>query len=83
MEIWRGRYSTIVAARGRPSAVLLQNKIKLLDRKSTLLKFWGEDNRFNARRMNVYITRLHKFLKSEPSIVRQSIREQGYKLAEI
>jgi len=63
--------------------LLLQNKNKLLDRKSALLKLWGEDNRFNARSMDVYITRLRKFLKSEPSIVIQSIRGQGYKLAEI
>lgn len=63
--------------------LLLQNKNKLLDRKSALLKLWGEDNRFNARSMDVYITRLRKFLRSEPSIVIQSIRGQGYKLAEI
>jgi len=63
--------------------LLLQNKNKLLDRKSALLKLWGEDNRFNARSMDVYITRLRKFLKSEPSIVIQSVRGQGYKLAEI
>jgi two-component system response regulator TrcR len=63
--------------------LLLQNKNQLLDRKSALLKLWGEDNRFNARSMDVYITRLRKFLKEEPLLVIQSIRGQGYKLAEI
>ncbi|MBS7565375.1 response regulator transcription factor [Mucilaginibacter sp. Bleaf8] len=63
--------------------LLLQSKNKLLDRKSALLQLWGEDNRFNARSMDVYITRLRKFLKPEPSFVIQSIRGQGYKLAEI
>lgn len=62
--------------------LLLQNKNKLLDRKSALLKLWGEDNRFNARSMDVYITRLRKFLKSEASISILSIRAQGYKLVE-
>ncbi|WP_454803196.1 response regulator transcription factor [Mucilaginibacter phyllosphaerae] len=62
--------------------LLLQNKNKLLDRRSALLKLWGEDNRFNARSMDVYITRLRKFLKHEPSISIQSIRGQGYKLVE-
>ncbi|TWR24986.1 response regulator transcription factor [Mucilaginibacter achroorhodeus] len=62
--------------------LLLQNKNKLLDRKSALLKLWGEDNRFNARSMDVYIIRLRKFLKSEPSISIKSIRAQGYKLIE-
>jgi len=63
--------------------LLLQNKNQLLDRKSALLKLWGEDNRFNARSMDVYITRLRKFLKAEPLLVIQSIRGQGYKLTEI
>ena len=62
--------------------LLLESKNKLLDRKSALLKLWGEDNRFNARSMDVYITRLRKFLKYEPSISIQSIRGQGYKLVE-
>ncbi|MCQ6958585.1 response regulator transcription factor [Mucilaginibacter aquariorum] len=62
--------------------LLLQNKNNLLDRRSALLKLWGEDNRFNARSMDVYITRLRKFLKHEPSISIQSIRGQGYKLVE-
>ncbi|GAB2698670.1 response regulator transcription factor [Mucilaginibacter koreensis] len=63
--------------------LLLQNKNRLLDRRMALLKIWGEDNRFNARSMDVYITRLRKFLKTEPSLVIQSIRGQGYKLAEV
>ncbi|WDF57230.1 response regulator transcription factor [Mucilaginibacter sp. KACC 22063] len=63
--------------------LLIQNKNRLLDRRTALLKLWGEDNRFNARSMDVYITRLRKFLKDEPSLVIQSVRGQGYKLAEI
>jgi len=63
--------------------LLLQNKNSLLDRKTALLKLWGEDNRFNARSMDVYVTRLRKFLKTEPVINIQSIRGQGYKLTEI
>jgi len=62
--------------------LLLHHKNKLLDRKTALLKLWGEDNRFNARSMDVYITRLRKFLKDERSISIQSIRGQGYKLME-
>lgn len=63
--------------------MLLQHKNQLLDRKTALLKLWGEDNRFNARSMDVYITRLRKFLKDEPSIFIQSIRGQGYKLTQV
>jgi two-component system response regulator TrcR len=63
--------------------LLIQHKNQLLDRRTALLQLWGEDNRFNARSMDVYITRLRKFLKSGSSLQIQSIRGQGYKLIEI
>lgn len=63
--------------------LLIQYKNQLLDRRTALLQLWGEDNRFNARSMDVYITRLRKFLKSGSSLEIQSIRGQGYKLIEM
>ncbi len=63
--------------------LLIKNKNDLLERRDALLKLWGEDNRFNARSMDVYITRLRKFLLNDPSLEILSIRGQGYKLVEI
>jgi two-component system response regulator TrcR len=63
--------------------LLIKHKNTLLDRRSALLQLWGEDSRFNARSMDVYITRLRKFLKNEPGIEIQSVRGQGYKLVEL
>ncbi len=50
----------------------------LLDRKTALLKLWGEDTVFNARSMDVYITRLRKFLKGDSSLEIVNSRGQGY-----
>ncbi|RZM27986.1 MAG: response regulator transcription factor [Pedobacter sp.] len=62
--------------------LLITYKNELLDRRTALLQLWEEDNRFNARSMDVYITRLRKFLKSESSLEILSIRGQGYKLVD-
>lgn len=62
--------------------LLLENKNSLLERRSTLLKIWGDDSQFHSRTMDVYITRLRKYFKYDPSIQILSIRGQGYKLIE-
>jgi two-component system response regulator TrcR len=60
--------------------LLIENKNELLDRETALLKIWGDDNPFNARSMDVYISRLRKYLVSDPSVRILNIRGYGYKL---
>jgi two-component system response regulator TrcR len=61
--------------------LLLQlNRNEVLDRKTTLLKLWGDDNFFNARNMDVYISKLRKKLLNDPSVEIVNIRGFGYKL---
>ena len=47
----------------------------ILDRNYALKKIWGDDSYFNGRSMDVYITKLRKHLKPDPSI--QIINEHG------
>lgn len=61
---------------------LIQNKNKVVDRKSVLLKLWGEDSFFNGRSMDVYIVKLRKYLAHDPSLNIINIRGFGYKLVE-
>lgn len=61
---------------------LVQHKNRLLDRKATLLKLWGDDNFFNARNMDVYIARLRKHLAHDPSLSIINVRGFGFKLIE-
>lgn len=60
--------------------LLMENKNQLLDRKTALLKIWGEDNMFNTRSMDVYITRLRKYLSEDTSVQILNVRGFGYKL---
>jgi DNA-binding response OmpR family regulator len=61
-------------------SLLVQNKNQVLDRKAVLLKLWGDDNFFNTRTMDVFITKLRKHLQKDPAIEIINIRGLGYKL---
>lgn len=63
-------------------SLLLEHKNSLLDRRVALLKIWGDDSPFHARTMDVYITRLRKHFRHDPSIQILNIRGKGYKLLE-
>jgi len=60
--------------------LLLLHKNNLLDRKSALMKLWGDDNLHHGRTMDVYITKLRKHLQSDPTIEIINVRGLGYKL---
>lgn len=55
--------------------LLNKNSNSILDRNYALKKIWGDDSYFNGRSMDVYITKLRKHLKPDPSI--QIINEHG------
>ena len=52
----------------------------VLERNYALKAIWNEDNYFNARSMDVYITKLRKILREDPSIEIINIHGAGYKL---
>lgn len=59
---------------------LIKNKNQVLDRSFILKKLWGDDDFFNARSMDVFITKLRKKLKEDSSIQIINVRGYGYKL---
>jgi DNA-binding response OmpR family regulator len=59
---------------------LLQNKNQVLDRSKVLKELWGDDDFFNARSMDVFITKLRKKLKKDENIQIVNVRGFGYKL---
>ncbi|HSH20767.1 MAG TPA: response regulator transcription factor [Draconibacterium sp.] len=60
--------------------LLCQNANKILERNYALRSIWIDDNYFNARSMDVYITKLRKHLKDEPSVEIINVHGKGYKL---
>lgn len=59
---------------------LTQRKNEILDRSFILNKLWGDDDFFNARSMDVFISKLRKKLKKDQNIQIINIRGYGYKL---
>ena len=60
--------------------LLCNNANQVLERNFALRTIWIDDNYFNARSMDVYITKLRKYLKEDPSIEIMNIHGTGYKL---
>ncbi|MFT3737519.1 MAG: response regulator transcription factor [Breznakibacter sp.] len=60
--------------------LLCNNANKVLERNFALKTIWVDDNYFNARSMDVYITKLRKHLKDEPNIEIINVHGKGYKL---
>ena len=60
---------------------LLSNKTnELLPREYALKAIWIDDNYFNARSMDVYITKLRKHLNEDPAVEILNVHGKGYKL---
>lgn len=55
---------------------------QLIDRNSTLQKIWKDDSYFAARSMDVYITRLRKYLREDPSVKIINVHGVGFKLTQ-
>ena len=52
----------------------------VLDKKTLLSTLWGEESFFTARTLDVFITRLRKYLSDDPEVRIINIRGIGYKL---
>jgi DNA-binding response OmpR family regulator len=60
--------------------LLCRHGNEILERNFALKTIWTDDNYFNARSMDVYITRLRKYLKKDPSVKILNVHGRGYKL---
>lgn len=60
--------------------LLCLNQNNVLDRTVALKSIWNDDSYFNSRSMDVYITKLRKYLKEDPAIEIMNIHGQGFRL---
>ncbi len=60
--------------------LLCKNMNDVLRRDLALKTIWGEDSYFTTRSMDVFITKLRKYLKDDPSIEIENIHGTGYRL---
>ena len=60
--------------------LLSENRNKVIERSLVLNLIWGDDNYFNGRSLDVFITKLRKYLKHDESISINNIHGVGFKL---
>jgi DNA-binding response OmpR family regulator len=60
--------------------LLVENKNQLLTREVALKSVWGDDDYFIGRSMDVFIAKLRKYLKDDPSISITNVHGTGFKL---
>jgi DNA-binding response OmpR family regulator len=60
---------------------LLASEInKLVNRSHALKQIWGDDSYFNARSMDVYLSKIRKILKDDPRVQIITVHGEGFKL---
>lgn len=60
--------------------LLCQKMNDVLDRNFALRVIWQDDNYFNGRSMDVYIAKIRKYLKEDPSVELINVHGKGFKL---
>lgn len=61
--------------------LLCDNMNKVLERAYALRVIWSESNYFSARSMDVYIVRLRRYLREDPSVIITNEHGKGYRLS--
>jgi len=60
--------------------LLYRHRNRTLDRSRALLDLWGDDSYHNGRSMDVFISRLRKYLSADDSIEIRTVHGQGFRL---
>jgi DNA-binding response OmpR family regulator len=53
---------------------------EVLTREEALLNIWNDDNYFNGRSMDVFLSKIRKYLKDDPHVEIINVHGRGYKL---
>jgi len=60
--------------------LLCLKKNDVLTREVALLKIWHDDNYFTGRSMDVFLSKLRKYLRDDPKVEIVNVHGKGYKL---
>lgn len=78
--IYKGKPTKLTTKESELLDLLYRHRNEILERNFALKSIWIDDNYFNARSMDVYISRLRKYLGKDPSLKILNIHGKGYKL---
>jgi DNA-binding response OmpR family regulator len=81
--ILNGKEQKLTSKESELLKMLCMSKNQVLDRSKALKKIWLDDNYFNSRSMDVYVTKLRKYLKDDENIQVVNVHGHGFKLIEL
>lgn len=62
--------------------MLCRNKEQVLKKSDILLKIWGDDDYFVGRSLDVFISRLRKYLRADDSVKIENLHGIGFRLTD-
>lgn len=76
----KGEESKLTTKENELFYLLAKNSGEVLDRNEALKHVWGDDNYFNGRSMDVYITKLRKYLGQSDQVEIVNVHGKGFRL---
>ena len=76
----RSAEKTLTQKEAEVLKLLYQNRERVLKREEILRQVWGDDDYFMGRSMDVFISKLRKYLKEDPSVQIVNYHGVGFKL---
>ncbi len=80
MLTWKEGEVKLTSKENQLLKLLVQNKNDVLERTAALKAIWGDDSYYNSRSMDVYITKLRKYLKPDERIEIINVHGKGFRL---
>lgn len=77
---YKGQQQKLSTKEAELLQLLCLKKNTVLTREEALLSIWHDDNYFNGRSMDVFLSKLRKYLKEDPKVEILNVHGKGYKL---
>lgn len=79
---YNGEVRRISYREGQLLHELARNKNEVVNRKHILDSLWGDDNFFNSRNLDVYITKLRQYFRQDEKVQIITLKAVGYRLVD-
>jgi DNA-binding response OmpR family regulator len=80
--IYKGAEQHLTTKENELLRMFFERKNQVLDRELALKEVWKNDSYFTARSMDVFISKIRKYIKPDPALSIVNVHGQGYKLLE-
>jgi len=77
---FKGQQQKLSTKEAELMRLLCIKKNDVLTREEALIKIWHDDNYFTGRSMDVFLSKLRKYLKEDPNVEIVNVHGKGYKL---